>query len=55
MNNFNFRQLKYQFKVWHLKSKKIKNGRDYLSRFVRDRLLYRCRQAFLKWNNVVVH
>jgi hypothetical protein len=55
MNNFNYRQLKYQFRKWNYNSKMIKNGRDKLTRFVIDKLLFRCRQAFLKWNNLVIY
>jgi hypothetical protein len=48
------RKRKAALELWRKKAGHVTKGRRRLARFCRDRVLFRVKQAFLRWANTVV-
>lgn len=54
MHKFNRRQIKHSFVVWREQTKIWNKGRRVLVSILREKILYKVRQAFNKWNTFMV-
>lgn len=54
MNKSSMRKRKAGFDLWRGKSGHVTKARTQLATFCRDRVLFRVKQAFLRWQNTVI-